>query len=592
MANVKIRHLSKDTTWHTANATWVPELGRIVVLTGANPLLFKIGDGTTQLQNLEWSNGTKTLAQVLLAGNMTGGTKIQSDNGRSQLKVNDTESSLTHYNGSQGGGITNNTTETRLEHSNHIHLDALAVFLEQGSMKGANAKANLDLIAASASLTFQDGSVVSGNTNTISKSELAYYNGVVYAYLRNEAAQSSIVNPTNIEFTSASVTKNGYELATQNYVGQLLQSNIKIIGDWDASSGSYPLADESNTTPFITQWGATIKAGWAFRVGYGQPGTVDGYDYENGDVVYALVDSPTNDSADWGDLDHNLQQATESLRGTAKIVTIAIMEDETTLDDEKIVTPYKFWAKAIPRFKLLAHTWDLLQSFTNGIRSSVYDSSTGEFKFTKTIAGAVLLWTNGQNMRFSATVGGSPNMEIDASTGKVKLPSETASTPVKLDSNKGLTSGAFGDGAGEFCEGNDVRFGYPVKLNFSATGFSNNTSYYLHNFPSIVAATSSASRFRHKALMSGIIDTINLVGNFTSGTAENHILRIKNVTTNTTVTITTTLLFNAVFNNQYTGIGLSVTKGDEIALWVETPATGTRASAVTLNADILIGSAT
>ena len=49
MANVKIRHLSKDQTWHTANATWVVEQGRIVILTGANPLLFKIGDGTTQL---------------------------------------------------------------------------------------------------------------------------------------------------------------------------------------------------------------------------------------------------------------------------------------------------------------------------------------------------------------------------------------------------------------------------------------------------------------------------------------------------------------------------------------------------------------
>lgn len=127
--------------------------------------------------------------------------------------------------------------------------------------------------------------------------------------------------------------------ATINLVDNRVQSNIKIIGDWDATSGSYPLDDESNTTPFIVQWGSTIKAGWAFRVGYGQAGTVGGYDYENGDVVYALVDNATNSSADWGDLDHNLQQATESLRGTAKIASDLITQAGT--DDERIVTSLK-----------------------------------------------------------------------------------------------------------------------------------------------------------------------------------------------------------------------------------------------------------
>jgi hypothetical protein len=34
--------------------------------------------------------------------------------------------------------------------------------------------------------------------------------------------------------------------ATIDLVDNRVQSNIKIIGDWDASSGSYPLADESN----------------------------------------------------------------------------------------------------------------------------------------------------------------------------------------------------------------------------------------------------------------------------------------------------------------------------------------------------------
>ncbi|MCK6649657.1 MAG: hypothetical protein L6Q66_08375, partial [Bacteroidia bacterium] len=270
--------------------------------------------------------------------------------------------------------------------------------------------------------------------------QFGFNNGSVAGYVYIDDSELDINHDAAINFTAPSVTIAGYAVATQNFVDQRLQSNIKIIGDWDATSGSMPLDDESNTTPFITQWGATIKQGWAFRVGYGQAGTVGGYDYEEGDVVYALMDNAGATPADWGDLDHNLQQATESLRGTAKIVTIAIMEDETTLDDEKIVTPYKFWAKAIPRFKLLAHTWDLLQSFTNGIRSSVYDSSTGEFKFTKTTPGTILMWTNGQHLRWSSTTGGAPSVELDKTTGKMKMLDEIANKLVELDSNKGISS--------------------------------------------------------------------------------------------------------------------------------------------------------
>lgn len=152
--------------------------------------------------------------------------------------------------------------------------------------------------------------------------------------LLKEDVSNKVINFNSPDNTTYPTTQ-----ATKNLVDYYIQSNIKIIGDWDASSGSYPLADESNTTPFIAQWGPTIKVGWAFRVGYGQAGTVDGYDYENGDVVYALVDSPADASADWGDLDHNLQQATESVRGTSKIASDVITQAGT--DDEKYITPLK-----------------------------------------------------------------------------------------------------------------------------------------------------------------------------------------------------------------------------------------------------------
>lgn len=169
-------------------------------------------------------------------------------------------------------------------------------------------------------------------------------------------------------FNSPNNTDYATTQATINLVDNRVQSNIKIIGDWDATSGSMPLDDESNTTPFITQWGATIKVGWAFRVGYGQAGTVGGFDYEEGDVVYALIDNAGPTPADWGDLDHNLQQANESLRGTAKVITAAIISDETTTDDEKFVTGKKLWLNFWTRVLAISHTFAAKITFTTAPR--------------------------------------------------------------------------------------------------------------------------------------------------------------------------------------------------------------------------------
>jgi len=180
-----------------------------------------------------------------------------------------------------------------------------------------------------------------------------------------------------LNFNSPNNTDYATTQATKDLIDYYVQSNIRIIGDWNAASGQYPLADESNTTPFITQWGSTIKQGWAFRVSYGQAGTVDGFDYENGDVVYALVDSPTDNSSDWGDLDHNLQQANESLRGTAKVITAAVISDETTTDDERYVTGFKLWANFWARVLAIAHTFAAKITFTTSPR---FNSTTaGEY---------------------------------------------------------------------------------------------------------------------------------------------------------------------------------------------------------------------
>ena len=163
--------------------------------------------------------------------------------------------------------------------------------------------------------------------------------------------------------------------ATIDLVDNRVQSNIKIIGDWDVTSGSMPLDDESNTTPFISMWGSTIKQGWAFRVGYGQAGTVGGYDYEEGDVVYALLDNAGATPADWGDLDHNLQQATETLRGTGKVITAAIIADETNTDDQRFVTGIKLWQNFWTRVLAITHTFAAKITFSTAPRFSSVTAS-------------------------------------------------------------------------------------------------------------------------------------------------------------------------------------------------------------------------
>ena len=67
------------------------------------------------------------------------------------------------------------------------------------------------------------------------------------------------VNHDDLIELVASVTKTDKNL-TESFVDNRVQSNIKIVGDWDATSGSYPLADESNVT-FTYKWGTTIKQG-------------------------------------------------------------------------------------------------------------------------------------------------------------------------------------------------------------------------------------------------------------------------------------------------------------------------------------------
>lgn len=96
---------------------------------------FKIADGTQTWSNLDYMPISQTLAQVLVNGNTTGGGQIESDNGFSELRVEDSESLLAHYDtGGIGGEIRHNTTKTNLFHSLQIDLDAPTISLPQATV--------------------------------------------------------------------------------------------------------------------------------------------------------------------------------------------------------------------------------------------------------------------------------------------------------------------------------------------------------------------------------------------------------------------------------------------------------------------------
>jgi hypothetical protein len=52
--NKTIRLLTKDSAWHTTNASLILGLGRVIFLSGTNPMRFKIGDGVTELATLKF----------------------------------------------------------------------------------------------------------------------------------------------------------------------------------------------------------------------------------------------------------------------------------------------------------------------------------------------------------------------------------------------------------------------------------------------------------------------------------------------------------------------------------------------------------
>lgn len=97
-------------------------------------------------------------------------------------------------------------------------------------------------------------------------------------------------------------------------------------------AGSYP----------STYDGSPVMQGSTFSILVA--GTVGTTDVDAGDLLIALVDTPsTSNDAHWAVQEGNKGQATESLKGVARIATQAIVENSATTNDTDVVSAKKFW---------------------------------------------------------------------------------------------------------------------------------------------------------------------------------------------------------------------------------------------------------
>lgn len=182
----------------------------------------------------------------------------------------------------------------------------------------------------------------------------------------------NLSNPASNQQASTKIYTDTAEANAKAYADSLVVAVYRPAGDWDASVGTYPISG--------TGTGGAIRRGDTYRISVA--GTIAGYNYDIGDSIYAIIALPGQLASNWGDFEHNTQQATESTRGTAQIIDAATAADENTLDDQKMVTGKKLWINFWQRVLSLAWTWSLKQTFTTAPR---FNSTTAS-QYLKTDA--------------------------------------------------------------------------------------------------------------------------------------------------------------------------------------------------------------
>lgn len=138
------------------------------------------------------------------------------------------------------------------------------------------------------------------------------------------------------------------------YTDSKVTSAFNVAGGWDASTGTFPT---TGTGP-----GGAVRAGDMYNCT--AAGSVNGVAFDVGDNIYALVATPGQTDSNWGKLEHNTQQATETLRGTVMIADAATASDTASTEDTKAITAKKLWGNFWQTVLNTTWTWVVKQIYT------------------------------------------------------------------------------------------------------------------------------------------------------------------------------------------------------------------------------------
>lgn len=134
------------------------------------------------------------------------------------------------------------------------------------------------------------------------------------------------------------------------YADSVSLLSVRWAGYWDPSTGLFPNA-------------SGIRRGDEYEAN--SDGVIGTIEIERGDIVRARINTPGQSVGNWSIAQGNTQQATETVRGIAKVADSNTVSNQVTTNNTDFVTSVKLWLSFWPKVLQLAHVWTGMVTFNN-----------------------------------------------------------------------------------------------------------------------------------------------------------------------------------------------------------------------------------
>lgn len=209
-----------------------------------------------------------------------------------------------------------------------------------------------------------------------------------HSVTKSQVGLGNVDNTSDVNkpVSTAQAAADAVVLSTANaYSDSLLVSVFVDCGNWDASGGLFPTTGGTGTA-------GAIKKGNAFEISVA--GTMGGEAFDVGDIIRALVNTPGQTLSNWAVSEHNIQQATTTVRGTAKLAVTS--EVDTGTENTKIITAAaleasKYLGQAQAKIYAVASGTDTYTASLTPVLTTLTAGLTVHIKFTNANTGASTL---------------------------------------------------------------------------------------------------------------------------------------------------------------------------------------------------------